>query len=183
MGNIKETSIKNRTYYFFNDLIDLKDLDSSLLKLDKKSYKNKAICYIGYITIKKIGDYEKISSVNPLYLIIHGVIGHTECNSAKCSTPEEKNESKDLVPSPDNELIDKYEQVWRGIKDEIETINDNEKIEYGKDFLKIKSDSDDDLPLNKQLKCSSMTIIVVSAFEDEDKFYPQISLDECLYEL
>ena len=90
MGNIKETSIKNRTYYFFNDLIDLKDLDSSLLKLDKKSYKNKAICYIGYITIKKIGDYEKISSVNPLYLIIHGVIGHTECNSAKCSTPEEK---------------------------------------------------------------------------------------------
>ena len=49
--------------------------------------------------------------------------------------------------------------------------------------MKIKSDSDDDLPLNKQLKCSSMTIIVVSAFEDEDKFYPQISLDECLYEL
>ena len=96
---------------------------------------------------------------------------------------KKKNESKYLVPSPDNELIDKYEQVWRGIKDEIETINDNEKIEYGKDFLKIKSDSDDDLPLNKQLKCSSMTIIVVSAFEDEDKFYPQISLDECLYEL
>ena len=53
MGNIKQISIKNRTYYFFNDIINIKNFDSTLLKIDKKSYKNIDIYYIGYITIKK----------------------------------------------------------------------------------------------------------------------------------
>ena len=56
MGNIKEINIKNRTYYFFNDLINSKEFDSSLQKIDKKSYKNIGIYNIGYITIKKIGN-------------------------------------------------------------------------------------------------------------------------------
>ena len=59
MGNIKEINIKNWTYYFFNDLINSKDFDSSLLKIDKKSYKNIGIYNIGYITIKKIGNCGK----------------------------------------------------------------------------------------------------------------------------
>ena len=70
MGNIKQINIKNRTYYFFNDMIKIKDFDSSLVKIDKKSYKNIDISYIGYITIKNIDDYENISCVNPLNLII-----------------------------------------------------------------------------------------------------------------
>ena len=53
MGNIKQINIKNRTYYFFNDMINIKDFDSSLIKIDKKSYKNIAIYNVGYITIKK----------------------------------------------------------------------------------------------------------------------------------
>ena len=53
MGNIKQISIKNRTYYSFNDMINIKNFDSTLLKIDKKSYKNIDIYYIGYITIKK----------------------------------------------------------------------------------------------------------------------------------
>ena len=53
MGEIKQINIKNRTYYFYNDIIDLKDFDAKLLKTDKKSYKNIDIYYIGYITIKK----------------------------------------------------------------------------------------------------------------------------------
>ena len=53
MGEIKQINIKNRTYYFYNDQIDLKDLDAKLLKIDKKLYKNIDIYYIGYITIKK----------------------------------------------------------------------------------------------------------------------------------
>ena len=51
-------------------MINIKNLDSNLLKIDKKSYKNIDIYYIGYITIKSIGDYESIHSVNPLYFII-----------------------------------------------------------------------------------------------------------------
>ena len=57
MGEIKQINIKNRTYSFYNDITDLKDFDAKLLKIDKKSYKNVDIYYIGYITIKKIDDY------------------------------------------------------------------------------------------------------------------------------
>ena len=70
MGNIKQINIKNRTYYFFDAMINIEDFDLSLLKTDKKSYKNIAIYYIGYITIKKIDGYEKIHCVNSLYLTI-----------------------------------------------------------------------------------------------------------------
>ena len=77
MGNIKEINIKNQTYYFFDDMINIKDFDSNLLKIDKKSYKNIDIYYIGYITMKD-SDYVKIDSVNPLYLIIEKVDGYIE---------------------------------------------------------------------------------------------------------
>ena len=70
MGEIKQIDIKNWTYYFYNDIIDLKDFDARLLKIDKKSYKNIGIYNIGYITIKKINDCNNIESVNPLYLRI-----------------------------------------------------------------------------------------------------------------
>ena len=70
MGEIKQIDIKNWTYYFYNDIIDLKDFDARLLKIDKKSYKNIGIYNIGYITIKKINDCNNIDSVNPLYLSI-----------------------------------------------------------------------------------------------------------------
>ena len=60
MGKVKQINIKNRTYYFYNDIIDLKEFDASLLKVDKKSYKNIDIYYIGYITNKEIDDYESI---------------------------------------------------------------------------------------------------------------------------
>ena len=57
-------------------MINIKDFDSNLLKIDKKSYKNIGICNIGYITIKKTDDYENIYSVNPLNLTISSAVGH-----------------------------------------------------------------------------------------------------------
>ena len=78
MENIKQTNIKNRTYYFFNDMINIRNFDSSFLKTDKKSYKNINIYYIRYITIKSIADYENIHSINPLCLIIGEVDGYIE---------------------------------------------------------------------------------------------------------
>ena len=71
MGEVKELNIKNRTYYYFNDIIDIKNFQSNLLKIDKKQYKDIDIYYICYITIKNFGDCENIRSVNPLYLIIY----------------------------------------------------------------------------------------------------------------
>ena len=62
MGEVKQIDVKNRTYCFYNDMIDLKSCDASLLKINKKSYKDIDIYYTGYITIKKIDDdYEKYS--------------------------------------------------------------------------------------------------------------------------
>ena len=75
---VKEINIKNWTYYFLNDMINIKNVDSSLLKVDKKSYKNIDIYYTGYITIKKIGDCENTDSVNPLYLIVNHASGYIE---------------------------------------------------------------------------------------------------------
>ena len=78
MGVVKQIDIKNRTYYFYNDIIDLKKFDARWLKVDKKSYKNIDIYYIGYITIKKIDDYESIYSVNLLYLRVNHGNGYFE---------------------------------------------------------------------------------------------------------
>ena len=75
---IKFGTYKETNYYFYNDIIDLKEFHARLLKVDKKSYKNIDIYYIGYITIKKIDDCESIYSVNPLYLRINHAGGYME---------------------------------------------------------------------------------------------------------
>ena len=77
MGTVKQIDIKNRTYYFYND-INLENFKSKLLKIDKKSYKDIGIYNIGYITIKKIDDCKNICSVNPLYFRINHASGYIE---------------------------------------------------------------------------------------------------------
>ena len=136
MGKTKQINIKNKAYYFYNEQIDLKDFDARL----KKDCNEIDIYYIGYVTIKKIGDYNNINSINPLYLIINEMIGHFECTSIECNSVEEKNEITYLVLDEideNKEIFKKYEEVWEGIEKEIETINVGKKIEYGKDLKKI----------------------------------------------
>ena len=87
MGKVKQINIKNWTYYFYNDQINLKDFDARLLKVDKKDYKEIDIYYIGYVTIKRIANCNNINSANPLHLMINEMIGHFE----------EKNGNKYLV--------------------------------------------------------------------------------------
>ena len=69
MGKVKQINIKNRTYYFYNDQINLKDFDARLLKVDKKDYNEIDIYYIGYVTVKKIANCNNIKSVNLLWLM------------------------------------------------------------------------------------------------------------------
>ena len=78
MGKVKQIEIKHRTFHFYNSIISLKNFESNLLKIDRKHYKGIDIYYIGYITMKKIGDCENIHSVNPLYLIINDAGGYIE---------------------------------------------------------------------------------------------------------
>ena len=72
--------------------------------------------------------------------------------------------------------------MWDGIENSIEKIN-NKLGEYEKDFMKVKFNSDNSWSLNKTLKLHNMTIMVQSVFKEDDKYYPQAFLDECLYEL
>ena len=128
MGKIRQINIKNRTYYFYNDQINLKDFDARLLKVDKKDYNEIDIYYIGYVTVKKIANCNNINSVNTLYLMIDKMIGHFG----------EKSGNKYLVFDDDidenKEVSKKYNKVWEGVKKEIQTINGGKKIEYEKDF-------------------------------------------------
>ena len=98
MGEIKQIDIKNRTYYFYNDIIDLKDFDARLLKIDKKSYKNIGIYNIEYITIKKIDNCKNIHSVSPLYLLIDHANGYIEENGVnKYLVFDSTDENKELL--------------------------------------------------------------------------------------
>ena len=168
MEKVKELNIKNRTYYYFNDIIDIKDFQSNLLKIDKKQHKDIDIYYIGYITIKKFGDCENMHNVNHLYLLIYSATGYFK----------EKNSEKYLVI----DSTEKYEEVFSGIKKEIETINGGEELIYEKDYAKIGVNTDNDVPLNKQLKFPTLTITIRCLFQKDKELDPQIYLDECLYE-
>ena len=98
MGTVKQINIKNRTYYFYNDIIDLENFKSNLLKIDKKSYKDIGIYNIGYITIKKIDNYENISSVNPFYLHITHASGYIEeIHGNKYLIFDSTDENKELI--------------------------------------------------------------------------------------
>ena len=101
MGEVKKVNIKKRTYYFHNDMINIKNFESDLLKIDRKSYKNIGIYNIWYITIKTIDDFENIYTVNPLYLIISHANRYVE----------EKNENKYLIfdtADENKELLKKF---------------------------------------------------------------------------
>ena len=95
---LKEINIKNRGYYFCDNMINIKSFHSNLLKIDKKSHEDIDIYYISYIMIKKFSDCENIHSVNPLYLIIHSATGYFK----------EKNGEKYLIL----DSTEKYKEVW-----------------------------------------------------------------------
>ena len=78
---------------------------------------------------------------------------------------------------------EKYEKVFSGIRSEIKAINGRKELFYEKNYGRIGVNNDDDLPLNKQLKFSTLTIIIRYVFQDREKLYPQIYLDECFCEL
>ena len=156
MGTIKQINIKNETYYFYKDIIDIKTFDSNMLKLDKKSYKNLNTYNIGYVTIKKIGLGYDINSVNPLHLLIDNANGYIE----------EMNEDKYLVfddTYENKKLWKRYDDVFNGIMVKVKEIDDN-WLEYAKDYRKIKFNSDDNLPLNKSLKFYNMTAAIRCVF-------------------
>ena len=169
MRKVKELNIKNEAYYFFNDIINIRNFKSNLLKIDKEPYKDFDIYYIGYIAIKKFENCRNIYSVNPLYLIFQSATGYFE----------EKNDEKYLIL----DSTEKYEEVFFENLSEIETINAGEKMYYEKNYARIGVNTDNDIPMNKQIKFPTLTIIIRCVFQKGEELCPKIYLDECLYQL
>ena len=122
MGEVKVINIKNQSYYFFDDIIDIRNFHSNLLKMEKKPHKDVDIYYIGYVTIKKFSNCENIHSVNPSHLIFLSSTGYFK----------EKNGGKYLIL----DSAEKYEEVFSGIISEIKTINGGKELFYEKKLCK-----------------------------------------------
>ena len=176
MITLRQVNIKNLQNYFFSSMIIIKNVDPNLLSIDQISFKSIdfVIHHIEYITMKSLGN-ENIDGANFLYLIFDNVDAYTE----------ESNEDKYLIfPSRDKnkEILENYTELWDEIKDQIETIRGNKPIEYKKDFMKIKFESDDDLPLGKILSIPVSIIVARSILQENNNYYLQVYLHECLYE-
>ena len=155
INKVKDIDIKNQTYYFFVDIINVKTFDTNNIKIDEKSYKNILIYHIGYVIIKDL-KYIKLNSVYPLYLIFSKVNGYLE----------EINGNKYLTLVPTNktkEIIQKDEEMWSKIRDLIGSITKNSD-DYDESYMKIKFNSDDKLPLNKTIVIPSVIIVVRAIF-------------------
>ena len=126
---------------------------------------------MGTSQLKKIDDYESIYSVNSFHLHIDHASGYIE----------EKNGNEYLIfdsVDENKEVLKKYADVWDGIKNKIKAINVGEENDHGKDYMKIKFNSDNDLPLNKLLKFHLMNIIIRCVFSEDGKLYQQIFLGD-----
>ena len=111
--------------------------------------------------------------MNPLYLLIDHASGYIE----------EKGVNRHFVfdsTDENKELLKNYNDVWNGIKNKIKEVSSSD-CDYEKDYMKIKFNSEDNLPLNKPLKFHLLTIIIRCVFNEGGKFYPQLFLDDTLH--
>ena len=134
----------------------------------KSHTKNILIYYTEYVTIK---EYVKSYSVNPLYLVFRN--GYfEEIDKSKYLTLVSTNKSKEK----------KYEELWSKIRDFIRSIAKS-FVDHDEKYIRIKFNLDDELPLNKTIEVSTLTIVVRATFLGNNNYYPQVFFDECLYKI
>ena len=154
---ITQLNIKDKTYYFYNDLINIKNFNINNLKLDKKGVLGNDVYYIGYITKKPQLD---VNRVNPLYLII---------NRMKSSFEKVDGDKYLIINSENGDIMQKYQEVFSGIKEIIKKINDdNQPIKYDDNYMKIKFNTDDSIPSNKIIYFPTITIMIRSVTKKDD---------------
>ena len=116
-----------------------------------------------------------VNSVNPLYLIINRIKGHFQ---------EVDGDKYLIINSENGDIMQKYQDVFNGIKEIIKKINDyKQPIKYDDNYLKIKFNKDDNIPLYKIIYFPTITIIIRSITKKDDKYYPQLFVEDCLYEV
>ena len=163
--SIESLKIKNQSYYYWNNIVYIDDFDIKYLKINKRESRAEIdIYYIGYV----LYNLEYISnSVVPLYSYVKSLIGSVE----------KINDSNDrylVIDKSNIEVINVFNTIKEYIKDKMNV----SKIDG---FDKIKFSSDIDLPLGRLIKFKVLTIIIKCIIKKNDKYYPEIYLDECLY--
>ena len=171
METNKEINIKNRTYYLHNHIINLDEFNESKIKVDKKDFNDIDIYYLGYEHKKKISECNVINSVNPLYLRIINMSGQFE---------KGKDDAWYLVISDKDDVYKKLVDIFESIKNKI-TEKTWDALEYDKDYMKIKFESNNIFPIDKDVNIYTVTIIIRAIFAKDGKYYPQLFLDGDLY--
>ena len=170
--NLKSLEIKNTLYYYYDDIVHADEFDKNLIKVDKRESRISAdIYYISYIVNKL---QYNINSVNPLYLILKDV---------KC-TVEKKEGSSDrylVIDLGNKDVLNVFDYMFNFISNKINKIDGDDKKVYG--YIRLKFNSDVELPLDKLIKFHTLTVIVACVICKGNKFYPEIYVDEGIYEL
>ena len=176
---VESLKIKSKSNYFWDDMVYLDDFDVKLVKVVRRESRIGAdIYYTGYVLEPK----DDINSINPLYLIVRHLFGRIE--------KIEGSSDRYLVIDENNkEIINVFHKLWKFIKDEINRlIKRNGKITFGNvdnkisEYNKLRFSSDVDLPLDTLIEFHMLTIVINCVIEKGNKNYPEIYLDECLYE-
>ena len=175
--SLKELKIKNLSYFFWNDMIYLKDFDKKYIRVVKRESRTDSRIY--YISYEVYKPQYKISSVNPLYLIIKNVAGKVE--QIKDST------YRYLVVDDSNKTaLDVFSKLFKKIAERIDKINVNDDVFniVAKDKInninKWRFSSDVKLPNDQLIEFHALTIVVSAVIEQGDKFYPEIYVDEAI---
>ena len=179
MGATKEINIKNRTYYYYNDIIDLDEFDESKIKVHKKDF-NGIDIYLAYEYKKKITECNIIRSVNPLYLRIVDIKGQFKMMHGIYQFKKGKDDAWDLVISDKDDVYKKLLDVFESIKNEIKE-KTWDALEYDKDYMKIKFESNNIFPTDEDVNIHLATIVIRAIFAKDGKYYPQLFLDDGLY--
>ena len=164
--NIKSLKIKKQCYYYWNDIIFMDDFDTKYFKITKRESRvGIDIYYIGYILYKL--EYST-NSVKPLYLIVKSLLGSVE-------KIDGSSDRYLIIDKSNIEVINVFNTIREYIEDKVIL----DKIDG---FDKIRFSSDIDLPLGTLIQFNILTIIIRCIIKKDDKYYPEIYLDECLYD-
>ena len=154
METMKQMNIKNRKYYFYNNIINLDEFDENEIKVDKKHFNDINIYYLGYDCKKKISECNVINSINPLYLRIINMNGQFE---------KGKDDAWCLIISYKDDVYEKRMDIFESIKKKI-TEKTWDVVEYDKDYMKIKFESNNIFPTDKDVNIHLAAIIIRAIF-------------------
>ena len=143
-------------------------------KIDKSFFNDIGIYYLGYEYKKKNTEYNEINSVNPLYVRIIDMKGQFKKGKG--------DNVWYLIIFGDADVLRKFANIWKSIRAKIEE-NTGGIVQYDKNYMKIKFESNDNLPIDNIVHMHQVAIIIRSIFAQNDRLYPQLFLDDALYEL